>query len=302
MKTLVIGGAGLVGSMVVEELVKRGADVRVFARKKSAVADADKTGVEVVEGDLLDPATVEKALDGVDKLYLLNAVSPDELTQGLIAYDLAKKHRLQHVVYHSVFRAEHFLDVPHFASKVAVENALKAFDVPWTIIRPNYFFQNDAKLKDVIKGAGLYPMPLGPTGISLVDVRDIAEAAAVALAGGAEHQGRTYNLNGPDVLSGPKVAAIWSQLLNKEVHYSGDDMEAFEAQLRKQMPAWSAFDLRMMMQGYLERGFTAEAGDLETLTALIGHPPRRYEDFARETAAKWAKELPWPLDKIAEKL
>ena len=79
-------------------------------------------------------------------------------------------------------------------------------------------------------------------------------------------------------------------------------MEAFEAQLRKQMPAWSAFDLRMMMQGYLERGFTAEAGDLETLTALIGHPPRRYEDFARETAAKWAKELPWPLDKIAGKL
>ena len=171
MKTLVIGGAGLVGSLVVEELVKRGVNVRVFARKKSAVADADKTGVEVVEGDLLDPVTVEKALDGVDKLYLLNAVAPDELTQGLIAYDLARKHRLQHVVYHSVFRAEHFLDVPHFASKVAIENALKAFDVPWTIIRPNYFFQNDAKLRDVIKGAGLYPMPLGPTGISLVDSR-----------------------------------------------------------------------------------------------------------------------------------
>ena len=302
MKTLVIGGAGLVGSMVVEELVKRGADVRVFARKRSAVADADKTCVEVVEGDLLDPGTVRKALDGVDKLYLLNAVVPDELTQGLIAYDLARKQRLQHIVYHSVFRAGHFLDVPHFASKVAVENALKAFDVPWTIIRPNYFFQNDAKLKDVIKGAGLYPMPLGPTGISLVDVRDIAEAAAVALTGGEEHHGKTYNVNGPDVLGGPEVAAIWSEVLGKEVHYTGHDMEAFEAQLRKQMPAWSAFDLRMMMQGYLERGFTAEAGDLETLTALIGHPPRRYEDFARETGAKWAKDLPWPLDKIAGKL
>ncbi len=302
MKTLVIGEAGLVGSMVVEELVKRGADVRVFARKKSAVADADKTGVEVAEGNLLNPETVEKALDGVDKLYLLNAVVPDELTQGLIAYNLARRHRVRQVVYHSVFRAEQFPDVPHFASKVAIEKTLKAFDVPWTIIRPNYFFQNDAKLKDVIKSAGVYPMPLGPTGISLVDVRDIAEAAAVVLTSGAAHQGKTYNVNGPDVLGGPEVAAIWSKVLGKEVRYAGDNMEAFETQLRQQMPAWSAFDLRMMMQGYLERGFTAEAGDLETLTALIGHPPRRYEDFARETAVKWAKDLPWPLDKIAGKL
>jgi uncharacterized protein YbjT (DUF2867 family) len=286
MKTLVIGGAGLVGSAVVKELSKRGADVRVFARNKSAVMDADKDAVEVAEGDLLDPATVEKALDGVDKLYLLNAVAPDELTQGLIAYDLAKKHRLQHVVYHSVFRAEHFLDVPHFASKVAIENALKAFDVPWTIIRPNYFFQNDAKLKDVIKGASMYPMPLGPTGISLVDVRDIAEAAAVALTGEGHH-GKTYNVNGPDVLSGPGVAAIWSKVLGEEVRYQGHDMEAFEAQMREQAPAWSASDIRMMMQGYLERGFTAGADDLETLTALIGHPPRRYEGFVRETVAKW---------------
>lgn len=144
-------------------------------------------------------------------------------------------------------------------------------------------------------------MPLGPTGISLVDVRDIAEAAAVALTGEGHH-GKTYNVNGPDVLSGPGVAAIWSKVLGEEVRYQGHDMEAFEAQMRKQAPAWSAFDIRMMMQGYLERGFTAGADDLETLTALIGHPPRRYEGFVRETAAKWDKDLPWPLDKIAAKL
>jgi uncharacterized protein YbjT (DUF2867 family) len=91
-----LGGAGLVGSMVVKEVVKRGTEVRVFARQKSAVADADQESVEVAEGDLLDPATVEKAMDGVDKLYLLNAVAPDELAQGLIAYDCAKKQRIQH--------------------------------------------------------------------------------------------------------------------------------------------------------------------------------------------------------------
>jgi uncharacterized protein YbjT (DUF2867 family) len=82
----------------------------------------------------------------VDKLYLLNAVLPDELTQGLIAYDLARKMKLKHVVYHSVFRVDHFKDVPHFAAKLAIENALE-FDVPFTIIRPNYFSQNDGKRK-----------------------------------------------------------------------------------------------------------------------------------------------------------
>ena len=78
----------------------------------------------------------------MDKLYLLNAVTPDELTKGLIAYGMAKRHRVGHVVYHSVFAAERFKDVPHFASKLAVESALKAFDVPFTT-PPNYFYQND---------------------------------------------------------------------------------------------------------------------------------------------------------------
>lgn len=300
MKILVTGSTGKVGSVVLKELVKRHADIRVLVRKKAASA-GDADGVEVAVGDLLDPVSVEKALDGVDKLYLLNAVTPDELTQGLIAYDLAKKHRLKQVVYHSVFRAEHFKDVPHFASKLAVEGALKEYDVPYTIIRPNYFHQNDESLKDALTGAGIYPVPLGRPGISAVDVRDIAEAAAIALTSDG-HFGKTYHLNGPDVLSGPMAASLWGKLLGKEIKYPGEDLDGFEEQMRQKAPSWSAFDIRMMFQGYLERGFVAENGDLETLTTLLGHPPRRYEDFARETAEKWQKELPWPLNKVAEKL
>jgi hypothetical protein len=64
-------------------------------------------------------------------------------------------------------------------------------------------------------------------------------------------------------------------------------MDAFEQQMRKIGPSWSAFDIRMMFEGYLERGFIAEDGDLKTLTKLLGHAPRRYEDFARETFAQW---------------
>jgi uncharacterized protein YbjT (DUF2867 family) len=283
MKILVVGGTGNVGAEVVRELQKRNADIRLLVRKEGTPTPKE---VEVAIGDLLDPVSVQKALDGVDKLYLLNAVTPDELTQGLIAYDLAKRLKLKHIVYHSVFRVDRFKDVPHFASKLAVENALREFDVPFTIIRPNYFCQNDATLKDALTKVGIYPMPLGQAGISAVDIRDIAEATAIALTSDG-HLGKTYNLNGPEVLSGPKMASIWSGLLGKDIRYSGDDMDAFEEQMRKRAPPWSAFDIRMMFQGYLERGFAAEAGDVETLTKLLGHAPRRYKDFAKETASFW---------------
>jgi uncharacterized protein YbjT (DUF2867 family) len=296
MKVLAIGGAGNVGSEVVKELLKRKVQVDVFVRKQDARVPE---GARAVAGDLLDPASVEKAFDGVDKLYLLNAVTPDELTQGLIAYGLAKKLMLKQVVYHSVFRAEHFKDVPHFASKVALENAIHEFNLPFTIIRPNYFTQNDLGLKDPLMKAGIYPMPLGPVGVSPVDVRDIAEATAIALTSEA-HIGKTYNLSGPDVLSGPAVAAIWSKALSKDIKYAGHDMDSFEKQMRERAPAWSAFDIRMMFQGYIERGFTAEVGDIETLTKLLGHSPKKYAGFARETAHAW-KSAETHLDQTASK-
>jgi uncharacterized protein YbjT (DUF2867 family) len=285
MKILVTGGTGHVGSEVVKELQKRKADIRLLVRKEDTATPA---GVEKAVGDLLDPVSVQKAMEGVDKLYLLNAVLPDELTQGLIAYDLAKKLKLSHVVYHSVFRVEHFKDVPHFASKLAIENALREFDVPFTVLRPNYFMQNDASLKDPLTKAGIYPMPLGDVGVSVVDVRDIAQAAAIVLTSG-EHSGKTYNLNGPEVVSGPKAASIWGEVLGKKIQYTGHNMDAFEEQMRKKAPSWSAFDIRMMFEGYLERGFVAEDGDLETLTKLLGHAPRRYEDFAKKTFLQWQK-------------
>ena len=285
MKILVIGGTGNVGSEVVKELTKRHADVRILVRKPEEKATPV---VETVVGDLLDPVSIERALLGVDKLYLLNAVTPDELTQGLIAYDLARKHKLSHVVYHSVFRVEHFKDVPHFASKLAIEGAIREFDVPFTIIRPNYFFQNDASNKDMLTKMSTYPNPLGLVGISAVDIRDIAEAAAISLVSD-EHLGKTYNLNGPTILSGPKVASIWGKALGKEIKYAGENLDSFEEQMRKHAPSWAAFDIRMMFQRYLERGFVAEDGDAATLTKLLGHEPRAYEDFARETVSQWQK-------------
>jgi uncharacterized protein YbjT (DUF2867 family) len=285
MKTVVIGGTGNVGGAVVKELVKRGANVRVLARKQPEQGKLP-AGVEVAVGDLQNPDSVEQAMQGVDKLFLLNAVVADELTQALIAYGIARRTGLKHVTYLSVFKVEQFRDVPHFASKLAVENALREFGVPYTILRPGYYIQNDGTLKDALTGAGIYPMPIGTAGICAVETRDIAEAAAISLTQEG-HAGQTYDLVGPTLISGPGNAATWSRLLGTEIKYTGHNFDQWERQMRANAPGWQAFDLRMMFQGYFDRGFASTETELARVTKLLGHTPRSYEDFAAETAALW---------------
>jgi uncharacterized protein YbjT (DUF2867 family) len=285
MKILVTGATGKVGSLVVTELLKRGADVRALVRKQPEAGKLP-AGVEVAIADLLDPVSVEKAMQGVDKLFLINAVVTDELTQALIAYGIAKRLGLKHVTYLSVFKVDEFRDVPHFASKLAVENALREFGVPYTILRPGYYNQNDFDLKDALTAAGVYPMPIGTAGIATADIRDIAEAAAISLTEeGHEHQ--TYDIVGPTLISGPGNAALWSRLLGKEIKYTGHNFDQWEQNMRAYMPSWSAYDLRMMFQGYFERGFASTETEIARLTKLLGHVPHSYEDFAAETAKLW---------------
>lgn len=285
MKILVTGGTGNVGGAVVSELLKRGAEVRVLARKQPE-ADKLPAGVEVAIGDLLDPVSVEQAMQGIDKLFLLNGVVADELTQALIAYGIAKRVGLKHVTYLSVFKVDQFRDVPHFASKLAVENALREFGVPYTILRPGYYIQNDANLKGALTGPGVYPMPIGTAGIAAVDIRDLAEAAAISLTEDG-HDGQTYDLVASTMISGPGNAALWSKLLGKEIKYTGHNFDQWEQAMRANMPSWSAFDLRMMFQGYFDRGFASTETEVARLTKLLGRAPRSYEDFAAEMAELW---------------
>jgi uncharacterized protein YbjT (DUF2867 family) len=168
----------------------------------------------------------------------------------------------------------------------SVRSALNGVDTPFTVLRPGYFFQNDAQLKPVLTGAGLYPVPIGKAGIAAIDVRDIADAAVVSLTTDG-HAGN--NLVAPDPLSGPGAAAIWSEVLNKQVRYADLPVEAFEEQLRQIFPAWLAKDLRLMFEGYQDRGFAPEQRRC-CYADLADRPyPRRYEDFVRETAAEWSK-------------
>jgi len=285
MKVLVTGGTGNVGTNVVNELLERGADVRVLARKQPEPGKVP-ADVEIAIGDLLDPISIEQAMKGIDKLFLLNAVVADELTQALIAYGIAKRIGLKHVTYLSVFKVDEFRDVPHFASKLAVEGALREFGVPYTILRPGYYIQNDLGLKAALTGAGVYPVPIGTAGIAAADVRDIGEAAAISLTEDG-HDGQTYDIVSSTMISGPGNAALWSKLLGKEIQYTGHDLDRFEAEMREMMPSWSAYDLRTMFQGYFDRGFASTETEVARLTKILGHAPRSYEDFATATAKLW---------------
>lgn len=288
MTILVTGATGTVGRHVVDQLVKRGADVRALVREPSKARLPAE--VAVVQGDLIDVDSVRNALSGVSTLFLLNAVVPDEFTQALIALNLAREAGIERVVYLSVIHSDLYVNVPHFAGKFGVERMIEGMGFDATILRPAYFMNNDLMIKDVVLGHGVYPMPIGTRGLAMIDAADIGEIAAFELIrrerAGTPLPFERINLVGPQMLTGPDVAAIWSEVLGRPVAYGGDDTEAFERNLRQQhMPAWMAFDMRLMCERFLELGMRPEAGDVDRLTALLGRPLRSYRDLAAQFAA-----------------
>src|SRR6266702_1578708 len=163
MTILVTGATGTVGRQVVEQLVKRGADVRALARDPAKATFP--AGVTVVQGDLLDVDSLRGALSGVSTLFLLNAVVPDEFTQALIALNLAREAGIERIVYRSGIHSDVYVNVPHFAGKFSVERMLDQMGFNATILRPAYFINNDHSVKNVVLGHGVYPMPIGDKGL-----------------------------------------------------------------------------------------------------------------------------------------
>jgi uncharacterized protein YbjT (DUF2867 family) len=287
MSILVLGATGTVGRQVVKQLLERGADVRAFVRDPAkATFPSDVT---VVRGDLLDVDSVRGAFSGVSTLFLLNAVTADEFTQALIVLNLARAAGVERVVYLSVIHSDRYLNVPHFSGKVGVERVIEEMGFSATILRPAYFINNDLRIKDVVLGYGVYPMPIGGKGLAMIDARDVGEIAAIELI--RREQAieplplERINLVGPDTLTGADVATIWSEVLDRPIAYGGDDTGTFEQNLRTFMPSWMAFDMRLMSERFLSEGMIPEPGDVERLTALLGRPLRSYRDFASEIAA-----------------
>jgi len=289
MSILVTGSTGRIGSQVVAQLAASGASVRALTRAPERAAFSP--GVTAVRGDLLDADVMREALSGVKTLLLLISNVPDELTQAINTLGLAREAGVTGIVYLSVTRSAEYTDVSHFTAKHAVERMIEQMNLPATVLRPSYFFQNDATAKDPLTKAGLYVSPVGDKGVSMVDVRDIADAAVIELLrrdrAPAALPRVTYELSGPDALTGASLAAIWADALGRDVRYAGGDLDAFEKAVKTKAPAWLAYDLRAMMRRYQTDGAMATPADVARLATLLGRPSRSYRDFARETAHGW---------------
>lgn len=288
MKFVVFGATGTVGSQVTHELVSRGYQVRAVSRDP-AKAQKLGAGIEAVKADLNDPDTLAKVFDGTDGVFLLAAVGSTESHETLMGVTAARVAKAKRIVYLSVQHADRAGYLPHFGSKVGVEAALAHAGIPYTVLRPSNFHQNDLWFRDAMLQYGVYPQPLGNAGVSRVDVRDIAEAAAIALTQ-AGHDGKTYDLVGPRALTGPDCTKVWSTALGRELAYGGDDLDAWEKQARAWLPVAIAYDFRHMYAHFQAKGLVATADEVAALTKVLGHAPRSLEAYAAETAKAWAAE------------
>ncbi|MEA9589601.1 NmrA/HSCARG family protein [Xanthomonas sp. WHRI 10064A] len=288
MSILVSGATGTIGSLVVQGLADAGAQVHALVRQTGK--RAFPAGVTEVVADLTDVASMRAALSSARTLFLLNAVTPDEVTQALIALNLAQEAGIERIVYLSVIHADKFTNVPHFTGKHTVERMIESLNIPATILRPAYFMQNEGMIQKTIEGYGVYPMPIGATGVAMIDARDIADIAVIELLrrdrAPAALERVTLELVGPHAVTGAAVAKTWSSALGREIAYAGDDVAAFEAQMAAYGPSWLAYDMRLMMAGIQKFGMQAADGTVEKLQAILGRPLRTYEDFVREATAR----------------
>ena len=285
MSTLIIGGTGTVGSQVVRLAVAHKVRVRVLTRSADKGSQMPK-GAEAVVGDLGRAATLRNAFEGVTSVFMTTPLSQTETEEGLAAVGAAEDAGVRRFVYMTIHRLESAVQIPHFVSKLPVVAAVKASGMEYTFLEPNNFYQNDMWFKDAIEKHGLYPQPIGGIGVSRVDVRDIADAALAALTTEG-HAGQSYPLVGPEALTGKTTAEIWSRHAGREVRYGGDDLDAWAAQARQMLPEWMVHDVRIMYEHFQTKGLAATPAELIRQKTILGHAPRSYEEYVKETVKAW---------------
>ncbi|MBK7091182.1 MAG: NmrA family NAD(P)-binding protein [bacterium] len=285
MSIFIVGGTGTVGTQALLNLLEAGEKVSVMTRSAERAASLP-SGVNGVVGNLSDPPSLTKAFSGIEKLFLITPVHPDEAVHGQNAVRAAKKAGVKKIVYLSVVLPPDSTHIPHFASKIPIENAIRESGIAFTIIRPNNFYQNDFWYKDVMLEYGLYPQPIGSTGIYRVDVRDVADAATNALTERG-FEGKTINLNGPDALTGKECARIWSEHLGTEINYMGDDLNKWSESASASLPAWMVHDFRIMYDYFQKKGLKPEPADIVEAEKILHHKPRAFSAFCAECAEIW---------------
>lgn len=246
---LVTGATGHQGGAVLRHLRQRGFPIRAMTRNpdQAAAQALIGRGTDLVQGDLDDPSSLARAMDGVYGVYSVQVSRQQggaeaEIRQGIHVAEAARRARVSHLVYSSVASADQKTGIPHFESKFKIEEYIRTAGVPYTIIRPVFFMENWLGMRQRIE-QGTLALPLKPeTRLQMIAVDDIGAFAAMAFEHLGHWQGRAFELAG-DELSMKALADAFSRVENRSVQYAQVPWEDFTSQVGADLAAmWRWFE------------------------------------------------------------
>lgn len=278
-RVLVTGATGNIGGELVRMLADAGEPVRALCRRQQQVDDFRARGVDAVLGDLGDRASLVAAMDGVDRLFLLTFPGPSQREHGRNAVEAALAAGARRVVHLSTADANPASAIPWASAPAYTDALLQATDLEWTLLRPAAFMQNVLESAPVIR-RGLFPQTSGRGVTGWIDTSDIAAVAARVLMEDG-HEGATYVLTGPELLSVPDLAAQLTTVLGRRVRYVHLPSRLFCVLLRLTgSDAFTAQGLRHQFADVLRHGHDDAAVFTETVRSLTGAAPRSFTEFA----------------------
>ncbi len=283
---LVTAASGTVGRAVLAEVARSSEKHRAMYRSREEAAKAPAV-TEAVIADFSDEASLAPALRGVESVYLVCSPIPQLVLLEGNAIEACAAAGVRRIVLNSALGAgDHGKSFPSWHRKV--EDKLKATKIAHCILRPNSFLQNVLTYyAPSIRAQGAFYGAMGNARTSYVDVRDIAAVAAKALQGG-EHDGKTYELNGPEAFTCTEVAEKISQHAGIVARYVDIPVEAQrKAMLDQGMPEWQVTALLELQEYYTGgKGETLDG----VLAGLLGRPPVTMDQFLEEYAREFRSQ------------
>ncbi|GAP96913.1 SDR family oxidoreductase [Leptolyngbya sp. NIES-2104] len=283
---LITGATGNNGLEILKRLVTKDLPVRAMVRDRNrATAINALPNIEIIEGDFDHPETLLKALAGVERAFLLTNSTEYAEAQQLAFVKAAQQSGVKHIVKLSQYAANADSSIRYLRYHAAVEAAIQASGVPYTFLRPNLFMQGLLNFRSTIATQNAFYAAIGDAKVSIVDVRDIADVAVAALTESG-HEGKIYNLTGPEALTHAEMAEHLSTALGRQITFTDIPPVAMrEAVIGFGMPEWQADGLLEDYAHYRRDEASAIAPGVQDAT---GKAPRRFEDFARDYATAFS--------------
>ncbi len=279
---LVTGGTGTVGGELVKLLAERGTSFRVLVRSPQKAKVLETQHIEAVVGDLQDPASLDRALNSVSRLFLLSPSHHRQVRLQLQAIEAAKRAGVGYVVKVSAIGAGPDAPIKLGRDHGNIEQAIREAGFRYTFLRPAAYMQNLLNAVPVIAAKGEFYGAMGEGKTPMIDGRDIGAAAAAALTTHG-HEGKIYTLTGPQALSYQDVAAILSKTVGHPVTYVNLSSDQFKAGLiQAGLPEWLAEDL-VTIESAWASGHTEEISD--AIPLITGRAARTFAEFARDYRA-----------------